>query len=193
MTILSTLFPSYWHMKKTTHKDKQIFLELVSKKRMSNCPMCGTPSSRIHSQYVRSTKDLPLTGYTVHFPLIVPKFFCDYVGCRRKIFTERQKEKWELILRVQAMRQKGLSISFISKQTKLDPKTLRKYLKLKEPPIRQRRRRENVLTPYKQTTQHLCCKGKTITEIFETIKQEGYRGSITILSDYVACFRRNIK
>ncbi|WP_412160692.1 hypothetical protein [Aneurinibacillus migulanus] len=28
--------------------------------------MCGTPSSRIHSHYVRSIKDLPLTGYTVH-------------------------------------------------------------------------------------------------------------------------------
>lgn len=51
--------------------------------------MCGTPSSRIHSHYARSIKDLPLTGYTVHLSLIVQEFFCDYVGCRRKIFTER--------------------------------------------------------------------------------------------------------
>lgn len=32
---------------------------------------------------------LPLTGYTVHLPLIVQKFFYDNMGCRRKIFIER--------------------------------------------------------------------------------------------------------
>nr|WP_268760108.1 transposase [Aneurinibacillus migulanus] len=41
--------------------------------------------------------------------------------------------------------------------------------------------------------QRLCCKGKTVIEIFETIKQEGYPGSTTILSDYIASFRRNMK
>lgn len=65
--------------------------------------------------------------------------------------------------------------------------TIRKYLKSKEPPIRQRRRRESVLTPYKQTIQHFCCKGKTIKKIFETIKKEGYQGSTIPMKQRTHC------
>jgi transposase len=388
MTIFSALFPSSWRVKNSSYNDREFFMELISKQERSQCPMCGTPSSRIHSHYSRFIRDLPIAGYTVHLSLLVRKFFCDSLTCQRRVFTERfssflvpyarktsrlkehlikiaysmsaeqggkltsclgmcvsastllrfirqtkislqksvrvaaiddwaftkgkrygtlicdaeshrplellpdrtvdtvkgwlhkhpeihivtrdgshayakaikdgapqaiqisdrwhllrnlsvkvddflkrtckkkrlpltvikkenekkpsvstdenpktetkalteqQKEKWKLILQVQEMRQKGLSILFISKQIKRDPKTIRKYLELKEPPIRQRRRRESILTPYKSKIQHLLYEGKTIAEIFEAVKQEGYPGSTTILSDYIASFRRNIK
>jgi len=44
---------------------------------------------RIHSPYTRVLADVPCGGLQVQLVLHVRKFFCDTVGCPRKIFTER--------------------------------------------------------------------------------------------------------
>jgi len=53
------------------------------------CPLCGTLSTAVHSSYVRVPADLPWAGYTIRLHLIVHKFFCQLVTCKRRIFTER--------------------------------------------------------------------------------------------------------
>lgn len=53
------------------------------------CPICGRPSSRIHSRYTRSLSDLPWQGRIVRLCLEARKFFCDTPACRRRIFAER--------------------------------------------------------------------------------------------------------
>jgi transposase len=53
------------------------------------CPMCGRPSSRVHSRYRRRLADLPWQDIPAHLHLWSRRFFCDTPDCPRRIFTER--------------------------------------------------------------------------------------------------------
>lgn len=66
-----------------------IVLSISSTNPIGMCPLCGTPSVRIHSHYQRHPGDLPLAGYGVCLNMNVRRFFCDNDDCERIIFTER--------------------------------------------------------------------------------------------------------
>ncbi len=53
------------------------------------CPLCGQPSSRIHSRYRRILADLPWQGIPARVLLWTRRFFCDSPNCVRRIFSER--------------------------------------------------------------------------------------------------------
>ncbi|GAC1361097.1 MAG: ISL3 family transposase [Ktedonobacteraceae bacterium] len=53
------------------------------------CPLCSSPSERVHGHYTRTVADLPCGGRRVTFSLTVRKFVCSTTICPRKIFTER--------------------------------------------------------------------------------------------------------
>jgi transposase len=53
------------------------------------CPSCNTSSSRVHSRYERTIRDLPWQGATVRLKLRCRRFYCLSVECNRKIFAER--------------------------------------------------------------------------------------------------------
>lgn len=53
------------------------------------CPVCGEPSGRVQSRYVRRAADLPLGGRRVELQVSVRRFRCDEVRCKRQIFAER--------------------------------------------------------------------------------------------------------
>lgn len=53
------------------------------------CPICGRPSSRVHSWYRRRLADLPWQGIPARLMLWSRRFFCDTPDCPRRIFTER--------------------------------------------------------------------------------------------------------
>ena len=55
----------------------------------SQCPNCGTASSRIHSRYRRQISDLPLAGRPVKLTVNVRRFRCEAVRCVQRIFAER--------------------------------------------------------------------------------------------------------
>src|SRR5690242_17854113 len=52
------------------------------------CPDCEQPSSRVHSYYTRSPKDLPSSGRCVVLILRVRHFRCANALCPRKTFAE---------------------------------------------------------------------------------------------------------
>lgn len=58
----------------------------------ARCPLCGSPSKRVHSRYVRTASDLPWRGIAVRLVVRVRRFFCDKASCERKIFCERLPE-----------------------------------------------------------------------------------------------------
>jgi transposase len=60
--------------------------------RSAQCPVCGRPSSRVHSRYSRKIADLPWHGAPVVFRARVRRFFCDEPSCERSIFCERLPE-----------------------------------------------------------------------------------------------------
>jgi len=67
----------------------QITLRVRSTQATAPCPLCITPSRRIHSHYERTLADLPWAHYRVRLQLRVRKWFCRNRSCPRRIFTER--------------------------------------------------------------------------------------------------------
>jgi transposase len=55
----------------------------------ATCPVCGSSSCHVHSQYGRTLFDLSWQGSRVRIELNARRFYCRSQDCRRKIFTER--------------------------------------------------------------------------------------------------------
>ena len=66
-----------------------LMITLTSTAPLARCPLCATPSSRIHSRYRRRAADLPWGAVTLHLLLCVRRFHCSVRDCPRRIFTER--------------------------------------------------------------------------------------------------------
>jgi transposase len=56
------------------------------------CPACHQISSRLHSYYLRSPADLPLSGQSVRLKLRVRRFRCQNQQCAQQTFAERFHE-----------------------------------------------------------------------------------------------------
>jgi transposase len=67
----------------------QITLRVCAMQTRVPCPLCTTPTQRIHSHYERTLTDLPWAQYRVRLQLRVRKWFCRNRRCHRRIFTER--------------------------------------------------------------------------------------------------------
>lgn len=55
----------------------------------ARCPLCDSPSSRVHSRYRRELADLPWRGRAARLLVKVRRFFCGTPTCRRRVFGER--------------------------------------------------------------------------------------------------------
>ncbi|MEV6351018.1 ISL3 family transposase [Actinoplanes sp. NPDC051851] len=53
------------------------------------CPICATPSRRVHSRYERRLLDAALAGRETVLHLRVRRFFCTTADCERKVFVEQ--------------------------------------------------------------------------------------------------------
>jgi transposase len=53
------------------------------------CPLCGHPSTHVHSRYQRTLADLPVQGLRLRFCLGVRRFYCRVRECARQVFCER--------------------------------------------------------------------------------------------------------
>jgi transposase len=93
MEIPSMLLPDPEHLRldslAVASDGRTLTFILASMQTMTCCPLCGTPTTRIHSRYTRTVLDLPWAGVLVQLRLRVHKFFCDLPECPRTIFTER--------------------------------------------------------------------------------------------------------
>ncbi len=69
--------------------EDQVVVHVISTRATSLCPICFSPSSRLHSRYMRTVADMPCAGFRVRLLLHVRKFFCSTADCPRRIFTER--------------------------------------------------------------------------------------------------------
>jgi transposase len=90
-TLATILLPPR-HGVRLTHvtvEKTSIQLQLTAIAPTAACPLCGLPSSAIHSRYQRRLTDLPWGTRPVHVQLTVRKFFCRTLTCARRIFTER--------------------------------------------------------------------------------------------------------
>ena len=91
MLQLSALFPSDLSIDDIMVEGSNAIIKMVSTKSECTCPNCKQTSSRIHSQYQRIIKDLPIINKKVIIYLQTRKFFYDNPSCNTRIYTERFK------------------------------------------------------------------------------------------------------
>src|SRR5262245_20419563 len=53
------------------------------------CPTCHQPSQRLHSCYLRTPRDLPISDHKVRLLLSVRRFFCETATCAQRTFAEQ--------------------------------------------------------------------------------------------------------
>jgi len=75
------------------YTSSEIKLNVISSQVASQCPICQSISTKVHSRYLRMIGDLPVSGKVATINLQVRKFFCENSVCIRKIFSERFKQQ----------------------------------------------------------------------------------------------------
>ncbi|MEO8397475.1 MAG: ISL3 family transposase [Chloroflexota bacterium] len=69
--------------------DDRLIISAAAKSCRARCPDCQVMSRAIHSHYLRSPRDLPVSGKRVRLVLAVRRFRCRNAACSRTIFCER--------------------------------------------------------------------------------------------------------
>jgi transposase len=65
-----------------------LIFSLQAMKVSVQCPVCASPSTRVHDSYVRKPADLPCLEYAVRLRLRVRRFLCQNSQCECKTFAE---------------------------------------------------------------------------------------------------------
>ena len=105
---------------------------------------------------------------------------------------ERFRRKQEIVEKVREMHQQGISGHAIAAELELARGTVRKYIQ-SEGPVRMaiRTRKPSILDPFYD---YLCQRWNeekpTAHQLFEELQIKGYRGSETLIKDFIARLRR---
>jgi transposase len=89
---ISSLMPSGLTVERIARVKAAIVLTVRAAAYKGICPLCQSPSRRVHSRYVRRVSDLPCSGHSVHLRVVTRRFVCEVPHCRRRIFAERFDE-----------------------------------------------------------------------------------------------------
>lgn len=90
--LIKHLFPNFflelvnWHL---SHEENHLAIKIKINSRQAICPICNTPTEKIHSYYQRTLADVSWGGLQVYLKLQASKFFCCNQNCFRRIFTQR--------------------------------------------------------------------------------------------------------
>jgi transposase len=100
-----------------------------------------------------------------------------------------QLEDW---MKLKDLHHQGLSISEIARRTGHDRKTVRKYLKDKQPPQpKARQKKPSKLDPYKPYLLSRMSHGVfNCVKLLGEIQEQGYPGQVSILKDFVRPYRQ---
>ena len=86
---ISSLIPRGLAVQSVSRTEETIDVMARAETLAALCPLCRSPSRRIHSHYVRQVCDLPCAGRGVHLRILTRRFVCEATHCRRRIFAER--------------------------------------------------------------------------------------------------------
>ena len=103
-----------------------------------------------------------------------------------------QRNKWELIKRVQEEYKKSHKYSTVARKFNLDDRTVKKYINIKEAPVNGNKNREygSKLNPYKSNIIKMNNEGYSWKLIMEAIKQKGFIGSGSLLRTYLSKIKK---
>lgn len=101
---------------------------------------------------------------------------------------ERRSAKEELFWKIKELNEQHYTQIAIAKQLGITDNTVRKYLRLEEPPVLayNSQREKSKLKPYMSKINELAQKGFKPKKIFEAIQSDGYSGSKGHLEKYIS-------
>ena len=105
---------------------------------------------------------------------------------------EREEAKNELVRTVKEMHLNGYSANAISRELKINFRTVIKYIKHQGRFVNASRERKSILDPYKDTIIALNHERKTIVYIFRTITEKGYEGSYENLNAFLTKYNEGL-
>lgn len=85
---LSPLLPSGFLFCGQQFTQDALIIGLLATDSVGTCPLCQTPTSRVHSFYQRTLADLPMSGKRIKLLVRLRKFFCPLISCPRKVFAQ---------------------------------------------------------------------------------------------------------
>jgi transposase len=86
---LSSLIPRALRVLRVLPAVDHVTVEAGPSRCMAECPTCGSASWRVHSNYMRTLRDLPSHGRMVMIQVFARRFRCLNAACVRKTFAER--------------------------------------------------------------------------------------------------------
>src|SRR5262249_10697760 len=84
--------PNLLHLERVSSEPDLITIIVKTKSKQVLCPQCHSPSSHLHSRYVRRLADLPWLGVAVRLEIQARRFYCRHTTCAQRIFCERIPE-----------------------------------------------------------------------------------------------------
>lgn len=106
----------------------------------------------------------------------------------------RQQEKWKKIQIIQNDYNDGQSLRALEQKYKIDRRTISKYVKLKEfPKQKQRKARPSLLNPYLEIIHQEVNNHSTSKQIYNLIKNQGFKGGFDSVRVRVATIRKELK
>lgn len=115
----------------------------------------------------------------------------------KPILTKRQQNKidtanrkWEIIKEAQKLYRENNSKSYIAKKLGISRVTLNTYLKLTEPPVKDS---SCIIDDYIPLIKTMIIDGKKTKEIYQAMKDAGYKGKMTVLNMHMKTIRQEIK
>lgn len=125
------------------------------------------------------------------------KLFKDDSIDHKEILTKRQQKKiatanrkWEIIKETKRLYEEGDTKTNIAKKLGISRVTLNAYLSLKELPVRDS---NCILDDYIPLIKQLIIEGKKTKEIYEAMKEKGYKGKMTVLNMHMKSIRKEVK
>lgn len=114
-----------------------------------------------------------------------------------EVLTKRQQNKietahrkWQTIEEVKKLYADGYTKTHIFKTLGISRMTINKYLTLTEPPVKDS---DCILDEYIPLIKKLIIEGKKVKEIYESMKEKGYKGKMTVLRMHMKSIRCEIQ
>ena len=85
---LSPLLPSGFLFCNQQFTNDSLIIRLIASDPVGTCPLCQTPTKRVHSFYQRTLADLPMSGKRIKLLVRLRKFFCPLANYPRKVFAQ---------------------------------------------------------------------------------------------------------
>jgi hypothetical protein len=71
---ISALVPVGLIVESVAQLDDSILVTARAGIQAASCPLCGSPSRRVHSRYVREVSDLPCSGRSVRLRVVIRRY-----------------------------------------------------------------------------------------------------------------------